>query len=139
MSQLWAAVAAAHFGVDRLEAFSGGTESTAFNPRAGFDISRPAAAENPRYLVSFTTGVAPQECFSKVYTDEPNPQAGFCAVLTCSAADQACPVVHGADLRLALPFEDPKVADGTEGEAAKYDEGYAQIARELLFALAQVK
>jgi hypothetical protein len=54
--------------------------------------------------------------------------------LTCSAADEACPRVPGATLRLAIPYDDPKVADGTPDEAATYDERCAQIAHEMLFA-----
>src|SRR5262245_2106725 len=34
MAQLWAAAAAARYGFDAVETYSGGTESTAFNPRA---------------------------------------------------------------------------------------------------------
>ena len=79
MAQLWAAAAAAYYGLDGVETFSGGTLSTAFNPRAvaaleraGFQISRPAAAENPRFRVSFSPTVPPQDCFSKIYLNGQN-------------------------------------------------------------------
>jgi arsenate reductase len=146
MSQIWAAVAAAHFGVDGVHTFSGGTENTAFNPRAvaaleraGLAIEAEDESENPKYRVSFAEGVEPLVCFSKVYSMAPNPSEDFCAVMTCSHADDNCPTVSGAVTRLAIPYEDPKVADGTPGEAAKYDERCAQIARELLYAFSQVK
>ncbi|HZN35194.1 MAG TPA: protein-tyrosine-phosphatase [Pirellulaceae bacterium] len=143
LSQIWAQTAASHYGAANVETFSGGTEATAFNPRAvnalkraGFMISEPPAGENPRYQVRFHDDAPPMECFSKVYSESPNPTADFCAVMTCSQADQNCPQVRGAALRIALPFDDPKAFDGTPEEAAKYDERCRQIAREMLFVFA---
>src|SRR6516165_6356054 len=40
MAQLWASVGAAHYGVKNVETFSGGTEATAFNPRAVAALER---------------------------------------------------------------------------------------------------
>lgn len=141
MSQLWAAVAAVHYGLKSVESFSGGTECTAFNPRAvaamkraGFQIEIEKAGTNPNYLVSFANHSKPQTCFSKVYSDTVNPDADFCAIMTCSSADKSCPTVPGAVKRIAIPFEDPKVADGTPEEASKYDERSSQICREILYA-----
>jgi hypothetical protein len=58
----------------------------------------------------------------------------FCAVMTCSSADESCPSVKGAVERIAIPYEDPKVADNTVEEMSKYDERAAQICREILYA-----
>lgn len=144
MSQLWAAVAAVHYGLDNVETFSGGTECTAFNPRAvsameraGFKVEIEKAGTNPNYLVSFASASPPQTCFSKVYSDDANPVADFCAVMTCSSADKSCPSVKGAVKRVAIPYEDPKVADDTPEEASKYDERSAQICREILYAFSR--
>ncbi len=146
MSQLWAATAAAHFGLDGVSTYSGGTESTAFNPRAvaalkraGFKIAQTTKDDNPVYHVRYSDDAYPLTCFSKVYNQAPNPKEGYGAVMTCSHADEACPIVYGASERIAITYEDPKVADNTPGEAAKYDERCAQIARELLYAFSQVK
>jgi arsenate reductase len=141
MSQLWAAVAAVHYGLENVETFSGGTECTAFNPRAvsalkraGFHIELEKAGTNPNYIVTFANHAKPQICFSKVYSDTVNPDSDFCAIMTCTSADKNCPTVPGAVKRIAIPFEDPKVADGTPEEASKYDERSAQICREILYA-----
>jgi arsenate reductase len=141
LAQLWAAVAAHRYGVVYVETYSGGTEGTAFNPRAvaaleraGLEIEATGSSEttNPRYTVSFVTGVEPQTCFSKRYDESPNPTSGFAAVMVCTDADEACPTVSGAEARFAIPYEDPKVSDDTLEEAATYDARCAQIARELL-------
>jgi arsenate reductase len=145
MSQLWAQTAAHVYGVSPVETFSGGTEATAFNPRAvaaieraGFRVVNPGGGDNPVYQVNFGDAGPSMECFSKVYDQPPNPTEGFIAVMTCSAADEACPIVFGADERVAIPFEDPKAFDGTDRESEMYDERCRQIAREMLYVFSRV-
>jgi arsenate reductase len=145
MSQLWAQTAAHYFSVPGVETFSGGTEATAFNPRAvaaldraGFAIETPSEGDNPVYEVRYRDEMEPMTAFSKVYDQPPNPTEGFAAVMTCSSADAACPIVFGADARIAIPYDDPKAFDGTDREAAMYDERCAQIAREMLYVFSQV-
>jgi hypothetical protein len=140
MAQLWAAAAVDFYGVKPgIESYSGGTEVTAFNPRAvkamreaGFDISAEGS-ENPTYTVKWTENQLGSACFSKHYAHPSNPQSGFGAVMTCSDADEACPIVFGAEDRFSLPYRDPKEADNTPEEAARYTERCRQIAREMLY------
>lgn len=146
MSQLAAAVAARCHGIDRVETFSGGTEATAFNPRAvaavqraGFQIDEVEASKNPRYPVRYNAKDYALVCFSKVYTDPPNPREKYCAVMTCSQADKSCPVVIGSSLRLPIPYDDPKISDGTPEEEKTYDARLAQITREMLYAFSTIK
>lgn len=109
--QLRAAVAAAHYGIADVEVFSGGTEATAFNPRAvsalrraGFEIAAgDPDASNPRYEVAFAPDRPTLEAFSKKYDEPPNPTEDFAAVMTCSQADQSCPLVRGAVARIPIP------------------------------------
>ncbi|MDA0658541.1 MAG: protein-tyrosine-phosphatase [Planctomycetota bacterium] len=146
LSQIWAQVAADYYGLKGVETFSGGTEATAFNPRAVAAMQRcglkivaeDATAANPRYSVCTSDVTAPQICFSKVYDAPPNPSQGYCAVMTCSQADDACPLVMGSDLRLPIRYEDPKAADDTEFETQRYDERSAQICTEMLFMMSLV-
>ena len=145
MSQLWAQTAAHCFSVPGVETYSGGTEATAFNPRAvaaleraGFHIEAETEDVNPVYAVRYREGMKPVTAFSKVYDQPPNPTEGFAAIMTCSAADAACPIVFGADERIAIPFDDPKAFDGTDREVAAYDERCAQIAREMRYVFSHV-
>lgn len=138
--QIWAAVAAAWYGVEGVKTYSGGTEATAFNPRAvaaleraGFRVEDPGG-ENPIYRVSFSENEPALECFSKVYDHPANPSQDFITVMTCSEADENCPFIPGATLRVPLTYEDPKEADGTPEEAARYDERCRQIAVEMFYA-----
>ena len=59
--------------------------------------------------------------------------------MNCSSADEACPFIPGADLRVPIRFVDPKESDGTEREAATYDERCKQIATEMLYMMSQVE
>jgi len=146
IAQLWALVAAHYFAIGNVECFSGGTEATAFNPRAvkamqgaGFDIRKSKEGENPVYEVKFSKDIAPVISFSKKYDDPFNQNKDFAAIMTCSQADQNCPLVLGASARIALTYDDPKDFDGTPLETAKYNERVHQIGTEILFAFSQVR
>lgn len=147
MGQLWAAAAAAYYGLQGVQTFSGGTEATAFNPRAvaalqraGFEIG-PAEPEgdNPHYEVTFAEKGPKLEAFSKRYEEEPNPQQNFAAVMTCTQADKNCPIVAGASLRIPLPYEDPKESDETPQESEIYDLRAKQIATEMFYLFSRVR
>src|SRR5258708_4386175 len=60
MSQIWAQTAAYYYGLDKVHAFSGGTEATACNcrtvaamRRVGFGIEDATSVDNPVYLVRY--------------------------------------------------------------------------------------
>lgn len=145
ISQLWAQAAAYYFDVKNITCFSGGTEATAFNPRAvkamqevGFKISVIKEADNPLYKVAYAEDAEPVTAFSKKYDDSFNNNPGFAAIMTCSHADENCPLVIGASTRIAITYDDPKEFDDIPQEAAKYSERVQQIGREMLFAFSQV-
>lgn len=153
--QIWAMVAAKYYGFDYQEVttFSGGTEATACNPRTVAalqrtgvavekinEISAPATvANNPRYAVLIAAKTQPVYLFSKKYSDTENPQKDFCAVLVCSQADESCPLINGAALRVYHGYEDPKKADGQVNEGKQYDETCRLIAREMFYVFSEIK
>jgi arsenate reductase len=146
ISQIWAQTAAHYYGIDNVATFSGGTEATAFNPRAvkamqevGFDIQVFKDGANPVYRVKFSNEAPALTVFSKKYDDDFNPKKDFAAIMTCSHADENCPLVLGAAARIALTYNDPKDFDGTPQEAEKYLERVHEIGREILYAFSQVK
>lgn len=143
MSQLWARVAADYYSIDGIETFSGGTETTAFNPRAVSALEKmgisfeKSGEDNPVY--TFESKGNKYKYFSKKYDDESNPKDNFCAVMTCSDADENCPYIPGANFRVSLKYDDPKEFDGTELEEEKYLERSMQIATELFYVMSKVK
>jgi len=146
MSQIWAATAATDYGMTRkVETYSGGTEATAFNPRAvkamkemGFKIETDGE-ENPVYTVKYSDQGPEMKCWSKVFEDAANPSEDFAAVMTCSHADEACPIVPGAEARFSIPYEDPKAADNTSEEAERYLERSEQIASEMFYVFSKIR
>lgn len=146
MAQIWAQTAAEYFQIPSVVCYSGGTEATAFNPRAvktindaGFKVEQLDESENPVYLVHYAESKQPLKCFSKVYSDEFNPNKNFAAVMTCSHADENCPVVFGAEARFPIRYDDPKEFDGTDLEEAKYNERFEQIGVEMLYTFGKIK
>lgn len=144
--QIWAKTAAAYYGFENVQTYSGGTEATAFNANAikaakgvGFEITENGATTNPHYRVKYDADKEGILCYSKKYDDATNPASGFCAVMTCGSADTNCPVVFGAEVRVATTYLDPKAFDNTPEQDAKYSERCLQIATETLYAFSLVK
>lgn len=144
MSEIWAKIAADYYGIgENITTFSGGTEATAFNPRAVKAMEtlgvkfKKNGTENPKYI--YSSNGKDYTCFSKKYDDEFNPKDNFCAVMTCSDADANCPYIPGAEERISITYNDPKEFDGTEREEEKYLERSKQIASELFYVMSKVK
>lgn len=146
-------LAAAYYGMPEIRFHSGGTAPTAFNPRTvaalktiGFDVEPTGneakrgepKTENPVYRVAWGEGFETLE-FSKHYDDATNPQKGFAALMVCSEADEGCPFVRGASLRLSMPYLDPKIYDGGVYESAKYAERRDDIGRFMLSVMVQAR
>ena len=146
LSQIWAQTMAFHFGIQNVYCYSGGTEATALFPKVadtlshqGFQIQQLSQEQNPVYAVKFDDNEHPIIGFSKTYFDAFNPKCNFAAIMTCSNADEGCPMVFGAEARFPIKYDDPKAFDGTEVMNEKYAERSLQIASELYFVFSQIK
>ncbi len=145
LSQIWAQTMAYHFGVHKVTCYSGGTESTAMFPKIaetlvnqGFEILKLSETNNPVYAVKFAVTEHPVICFSKEYNHSFNPGTGYAAVVTCNSADEACPIVFGAEARFPVKYDDPKVFDHTDLMDSKYAERSIQIGQEMWFVFQEV-
>ena len=143
-SQIWAHTAADYFGVP-VVCLSGGVEVTAFNERAvastvrsGFKVEHGTGL-NPVYVVRHSTEGEGVSAFSKVFDDPANAGGPFAAVMTCANADEHCPFIPDAEVRLPVRYEDPKAFDDTPEEGVRYDERSDQIASEMLYVFSQIK
>lgn len=145
LTQVWAQAAADYCGIP-LTAYSGGTEATALYPAiletllaAGIQYQTLATGENPIYALRTGPNTPPILGFSKIYEHPFNPQSDFIALMTCSSADEGCPIVLGAKARFPLRYNDPKIADGTPEQAAVYAERCRQIATEMMYVMIQIQ
>ena len=146
LSQIWAQTMAFHFGIPNVYCYSGGTEATAMFPKVGetliqqgFEIQKLSQEINPVYAVKFDENEPAVICFSKKCDDAFNPTTAFAAIMTCSSADEGCPFIAGAEVRLPIRYDDPKAFDGTDLMDAKYAERSLEIAAEMYYVFSKVK
>lgn len=144
-AQTWAQTMANYFSIKNVSCYSGGTEATALFPlvaaslqNSGFKIDTISSGSNPIYSIKFSENEHPIIGFSKKVEDNFNPKSEFAAIMTCSHADVACPIVTGAEKRIPITFEDPKKFDNTSLQAEKYNERSLQIATELFYVFSQL-
>jgi arsenate reductase (thioredoxin) len=143
-SQLWAQVAASYFKIDAA-CFSGGVEVTACNERTvesllhfGFEVAQEGES-NPKYTIKWDDTSSSIVLFSKLYDDIQNPKGEFAAIMTCSHADENCPLISGCDKRIPIRYEDPKKYDDTPLEAAFYACRSFEIATELFYVFTKIR
>lgn len=146
LAQIWAQTAAQWAGLTSVVCYSGGTEATAVYSQVmatiehqGFEIFQLSEGKNPVLAIRVDSVGVPIIAFSKAYDHPFNPRADFIAIMTCDSADEACPIVHGAEARFSVRYEDPKVYDSTNQKEEKYLERSLQIAQEWLWVMWEVK
>jgi protein-tyrosine-phosphatase len=143
MAQIWTQAAAEFYGLKGVETFSGGVETTEFDSRAvdaikraGFRM-RKSGDDNPEYHIRYGKGQDSLVCYSKTFNDPGNPSDNFAAILTCSQAEEKCPIIPGAEYRQLISYDDPKKADGTDKEEEVYDERCIQIGTEIFYMMSK--
>ncbi|WP_353184217.1 protein-tyrosine-phosphatase [Parapedobacter lycopersici] len=146
LAQVWAQVASMRANIPKVYCYSGGTEETELFPKVvetlihqGFHIFSVANVDNPIYAIKYSDNALPIIGFSKKYDSPFNPASAFAAVMTCSQADSGCPFVAGAEKRIPIIFEDPKISDGTPEQAMVYAERSLQIAAEMCYVFSMIK
>lgn len=146
LAQAWAQALAYYFNIKNVFCYSGGTETTALFPMAaktlentGFDIQTIADGSNPIYAIKYSDNEHPIIGYSKKFDSNFNPKSDFAAILTCSSADQDCPFIAGAEVRIPITFEDPKAFDHTPQQTKKYQERSLQIATDLKYVFSKIK
>jgi arsenate reductase len=139
LGQVWAQVMAAYFNIPDVLTYSGGTEETEVFPKIvetlknqHLQVELVDETKNPVYAVAYSENDAIY-LFSKKFDDSSNPEADFAAIMTCSQADEDCPVITGAEKRFAITYKDPKASDGTDQQEETYLERSIQIATEMKY------
>lgn len=146
LSQIWAQTGAAYFNIANLHCYSGGTEETALFQKVaetlanqGFNIFKISNESNPIYTIKIGDNTLPIIGFSKKYDNPFNPVSDFAAIMTCSQADEGCPFIPGAEKRIPITFEDPKISDNTPEQSKVYAERSLQIASEMFYVFSMIK
>ncbi len=143
MSHFLAAVFTDYFNIE-LNIYSGGTEITAvhenvLNVFRRIDVPfNMQGSKNPKIEI----GISKNKnitLFSKKYNNKINPTSGFIAIMTCDDAYENCPVVYGAQKKVALVYEDPKVFDTRPNPTDYYIDRFDEIGREMWYLIKGVK
>ena len=145
LSQIWAQTMAFQFGIQNVFCYCGGTEVTAMFPKVvetlenqRFQIQQLSESNNPIYAIKFSENQQPIIGFSKVFDNDFNPMSEFAAIMTCSSADEGCPFIAGAEVRLPIRYNDPKEFDGTKFMNEKYTERSLEIASEMYYVFSKI-
>ena len=141
--QFWATFFSNYYNIE-CSVFSGGTFETKVNKSVinnikdyGFNISFEESY-NPIYFVKFKNQNL-GNYFSKMYNDVENPKSEFAAIMTCSDAENKCPLVEGAEIKFSLQYEDPKKYDNTKIEKSEYKKTSEKIASEMNYLFYKLK
>jgi arsenate reductase len=141
--QFWATFFSNYYNI-KCEVYSGGTVETEVNKSVinniqdyGFNISFKEL-NNPIYSIKFK-GQNLGKYFSKLYHDFENPRNEFAAIMTCSDADNNCPLINGAEIKFSLQYEDPKKYDRTKIEKNEYKKTSEKIASEMNYLFYKIK
>lgn len=146
LSQVWAQVASVYYDIPNVTCYSGGTEETAMFPQVvetlqkqGLLINKISDAENPVYAIKYSENNHAIISFSKRYDSFFNPTSDYVAIMTCSQADGGCPFIAGADKRIPITFEDPKISDDTPEQGRVYNDRSLLIGAEMFYIFSQIK
>ncbi|KFF00713.1 protein tyrosine phosphatase [Chryseobacterium formosense] len=146
LAQIWAQVASKYFNIPEVHCFSGGTEETALFPKVsetlinqGLTIFRISDNDNPVHAIKYSENALPIIGFSKKYDSPFNPISEFAAIMTCSQADGGCPFIAGAEKRIPITYEDPKLSDNTPEHSQVYAQRSLEIANEMFYVFSMIK
>tara|TARA_B100001250_G_C19717630_1_gene752302 strand:- start:405 stop:1016 length:612 start_codon:yes stop_codon:yes gene_type:complete len=141
--QFWATFFSNYYNI-KCEVYSGGTVKTEVYKSVlnnirdySFNISfKPC--NNPIYSIKFKNQNL-GNYFSKLYYDFENPKNEFAAIMTCSDAENNCPLVEGSEIKFSLPYEDPKKYDKSKIEKTEYKKTSEKIASEMNYLFSEIK
>ena len=145
LGQVWTFFASNYFDL-QINAFSGGTEVTAFHRNTvktlkevglHFNVEEFSHG-NPKYRISFAGSQKSLLGFSKIY-DNPINKNPYIVITTCNNADENCPFIPEAIHRFHLPYTDPKHSDNSPEQDETYLKTSKEIAAEMYFLFNEVK
>jgi len=145
LGQVWSFFAADYFKLP-INAFSGGTEVTAFHRNTvktltevgfKFDVDE-FSHTNPIYRISFSDDKPSLLGFSKLYNNIENKTPYF-VLTTCNNADENCPFIPEAIDRFHVPYIDHKHSDDSAIQDETYLKTSGIIAAQMYYLFNEIK
>lgn len=145
LAQVFAHVSAYQHQLKNVHCYSGGVEVTRIHINTvetlrsyGFLVQQKSFTENPIYELVYHPQEKPIVLYSKSFEEITKVIPEFAAVLVCSESETNCPYVPGAERKILLPYDDPKIADDTDNPLQEYKRIAEQIKEEMNFVFSKV-
>lgn len=138
LAQVIAQDMAHRFQLHNVHCYSGGVEVTQVHPNTiktlqslGYLIHQKSSGDNPVYECVFNKNHSSILLYSKNFEEVTSKLKFFAAVMVCSETETNCPYVFGAEKKILLPYNDPKIADNTPHPLNEYIKVAQQIQEEM--------
>jgi len=143
-ANVWAEIAATFYNLNSIKSYSCGTEKSIVSKNTiqtlkdlGIRIENHPSIPNAFH--AFYGKELFIDVFSKKYSDPTISKEDTIAIMTCSDADQNCPIIPYAKNRISLNFKDPKRFDNTSSFKMEYQKTGKEIAREIFYIFSKLK
>ncbi len=144
-SQVWAKVAGNFYGYPNVETHSAGIRQSNLAANIvytlsslGFDLFVVGDEENSKHYFVFDQRKNTCICRSKTLYHYSLPTKEFGVISNHIEADKIIENLKGAELRLLMPYTDPKFSDVSPIAQQEYHNCSNEIAREMLFAFSKI-
>ncbi len=146
LAQVMAQDIAERFKLHTVHCYSGGVEVTQVHPNTiktlqslGYLIHQKSSGENPVYECVLNKNHSSILLYSKNFEEVTSKLKFFAAVMVCSETETNCPYVPGAEKKILLPYNDPKIADNTPHPLIEYIKVAQQIQKEMQWIFSNIK
>ncbi len=100
--------------------------------------SKPHKGENPIFELWINDKYPPIQLYSKTFDEVIQHLKSFAAVMVCSEAETNCPYVPGAEKKILIPYNDPKIYDNTNTAIDEYLKLAKQIREEMEYVFSNI-
>ena len=142
-ANVWAEIAANYYNLNSIKSYSCGTEKSIVSKNTiqtlkdlGIRIENHPSIPNAFH--AFYGKELFIDFFSKKYSDPTISKEDTIAIMTCSDADQNCPIIPYAKNRISLNFKDPKRFDNTSSFKMEYQKTAKEIAIEIFYIFSKI-
>lgn len=134
------------YGIQNVFCYSGGVEVTQIHSntlkalkKMGYTLTLKENGENPVYELKYDSTPSSILLYSKNFEEVTKHLKNFAAVMVCAETESNCPYVPGAEKKILIPYNDPKIADYTENAIEEYLKVAQQIEEEMNFVFLNIQ
>ena len=142
-ANVWAEIAATFYNLNSIKSYSCGTEKSIVskNTIEALEDLGLKIHNHPNINNAFHAFYGKElfiDVFSKKYSDSSISKENTIAIMTCTDADQNCPIIPYAKNRISLNFKDPKRFDNTSYFRMEYQKTAKEIATEIFYIFSKI-